>query len=153
MRAALLAVLLAACSASSTAGAAVPGSPSPSLSGSLTAPSCARTVARDASGVITTNGRFGILGDTFAGSAQVNDSFVLVMRGATLGQQISLVFVNAGSRAPASTVSYGVVAERMPNAWSDVAFKFWVKPIGFPNTCWQLRTDAGDTGLVLEIGA
>ena len=103
--------------------------------------------------MITGNGRFGIVGDTFASSAQVNDSFVLVMRGATLGQQMTVVFVNAGSRAPASSVSYGVVAERMPNAWGDFAFKLWVKPIGFPNTCWQVRTDAGDTGLVLEIGS
>src|SRR6266849_10113836 len=117
MRAVLLAVLLAACSASSTADAPPPGSPAPSRSVSATTPSCARTVTRDPSGVITGNGRFGILGDTFASSAQVNDSFVLVLRGATLGQQMTVVFVNAGSRAPASSVSYGVVAERMPNAW------------------------------------
>jgi len=153
MRAVLFAVLLAACSTSSTADAPATRSPPPSRSVNATTASCARTITRDASGVITGNGRFGILGDTFASSAQVNDSFVLVTRGATLGQQITVVFVNVGSRGPATTVSDGVVAERMPNAWGDVAFKLWVKPIGFPNTCWQVRTDAVDTDLVLEIGA
>jgi len=154
MRAIALAALISACSLASTAGSASTPSPSPTLTRQpLPSLTCARTLTRDVSGVVTANGVFGILGDTTASSGAVNDFFVMVMRGATLSQHLTVVFINVGSHGPAQSVSYGVIAERMPNAWGELMFKLYVKPIGFANSCWQIKTDAGDTGLVLEIGS
>ena len=66
---------------------------------------------------------------------------------------MTVFFDNVGSRAPASSVWYEVTAEPLANPWGNVAFRIGVKPIGFANSCWRVRTDLGDTGIVLEIGS
>lgn len=112
---------------------------------------CARTRGTDASGVITADGVIGLVGDTYASSSWV-DSWLLVRRGAALGDRIGVEFRQLGSSAPASSVSYGVPATLRQTPWGDVAFPFGVKPIGFANSCWRLFVDGSDSGIVLFVG-
>lgn len=113
---------------------------------------CPRTQATDASGVRTANGTIGIVGDTYWSSAAVNDTVLLVRRGAALGDTVGLDFRQLGSSAPASLVSYSVPATLRRTAWGEVAFPFGVKPIGFANSCWRLFVDGTDSGIVLFVG-
>lgn len=116
----------------------------------LPATGCARTRSTDASGVITVNGQTGILDRTYA-SSRDND-FVMVRRGAKLGDRVALRFDNVGNTAPATWVAYDQPAEQRQNPWGDVVFRVGVKPIGFENSCWRLIVDGTDTGLVLFVG-
>lgn len=115
-------------------------------------PGCPRTVSTDASGVTSTDGRFGMAGETYASATAVNDSFVLVRRGAAVGDQATVTFPQVGSSAPASSVWYGVTASPRQTPWGSAAFALGVKPIGFANSCWRVLIDGVDTGIVLAIG-
>lgn len=117
--------------------------------------SCPRSRGVDASGVITSDGTFGIVRDTYASSTDINGSFFMVRRGSTIGQRVDVAFQQVGSGAPASSVWYGVAAESWqtpPAGRGDVVFKLGVKPIGFVNSCWRLFVDGVDTGIVLFVG-
>lgn len=113
---------------------------------------CPRTVTVDPAGVITGDRAFGVLGDTYASWAAVNDSFVLVRRGAAAGEQVTVTFQQLGSSAPATSVWYGVSATPRQTPWGSATFTLGVKPIGFANSCWRVLVDGVDTGLVLAIG-
>ncbi len=115
------------------------------------APDCPRTRTTDATGVITSNGTIGIVGDTQMSSTAFNDFFLMVRRGANTGDRASIQFTQIGSSAPATSVSYGVGAEPSRTPWGDVAFKLGVKPIGFENSCWRLLVDGTDSGIVLFV--
>lgn len=101
--------------------------------------------------MITTNGVFGIDGETVNPSS-FYDSFYLVYRGPRAGEPLSFTFMHAGGASPAVSVSYPVAPVAHVNPWNDVAYPLAVKPIGFPRTCWHVVTDAGDTGIDLEVG-
>jgi hypothetical protein len=114
---------------------------------------CPRTRSVDPSGVITSNGFVGVLGSTLATSSDVNGRFVMVRRGAKVGDHVELVFQQIGrGTAPASSVSYGVTLDARATPWGDTAFEAGVKPIGFPNSCWRLIVDGADSGIVLFVG-
>lgn len=118
----------------------------------LPAAGCPRTRSTDASGVLTLDGQVGILDRTYASSTAVNEAFVMVRRGAAVGDRVSVEFRQIGTSAPASWVAYGVGAEPYRSPWGDAAFRLGVKPIGFANSCWRLMVNASDTGIVLRIG-
>jgi hypothetical protein len=124
------------------------------IAGRIVAPSqqagCSRTQGTDAAGVITSNGVIGLVGETYASSSA--DSWLLVRRGAALGDRVSLDFRQLGSSAPASLVTYGVPATLRQTPWGEVAFPFGAKPIGFANSCWRLFVDGADSGIVLFVG-
>lgn len=146
---AVLAVVLIACSPSSAASR----SSTPSPTATVTAPPCARTTNRDASGVVTANGMFGIIGDSFTPSATaMNDALVIVRRGATIADTMSVAFQSISAAPLETTVWYSVGASTRPNPWGDVAFTAGWKPIGRAGSCWRLFVDSSDTGLVLEVG-
>jgi hypothetical protein len=114
---------------------------------------CQPTTTRDASGVITVDGNIGIVGDTFTRSG--DGSFVILRRGAVLGEQASLQFTQIGTTAPATWVQYSSSADPQPSRtpWGDhVAFAAGWKPIAFEGSCWRLIVDGTDSGLVLEVG-
>jgi hypothetical protein len=115
---------------------------------------CRHTRGVDASGVTSVNGSVGIVGGTYgsASSVTVYDRFVMVRKGARVGDRISVAFEQIGSSAPASSVSYGVTAAPRSDPWGDSAFELGVKPIGFANSCWRLLVDGADSGIVLLIG-
>lgn len=118
----------------------------------LPASACPLTRSTDASGVLTVDGQVGILDRTYASSAAVNEAFVMVRRGAVVGDRASVEFRQVGTSAPATWVAYGVGAEPYRSPWGDAAFRLGVKPIGFANSCWRLIVNASDTGIVLRIG-
>ena len=113
---------------------------------------CEARGRRDATGVVTVDGRTGIVGSTSTFGEDMNGTFWIVRRGAALGDQLSLQFRNHGSSAPASWVAYGVSATSRPTPWGDVAFQAGWKPISFANSCWTLVVNGADTGLVLAVG-
>jgi len=148
MRAALaLALLVMGCG--SSLGATGPSeSSSPVPSGTA----CAPTTQRDSSGVITTNGVIGILGDASISSERAMYDYLVIVRRVGRGDdKIALRFDNVGSTAPASFVTYAVGARARPNPWGAFAFEAGWKPIGFAGSCWRVIADGQDTGLVLFV--
>lgn len=118
-----------------------------------TTPACQPTTTHDASGVITIDGRVGIVGDTFTRSG--DGSFLVVRRGAVAGELASLQFTQIGTTAPATWVAYSASAspQESRTPWGDaVAFPAGWKPIAFAGSCWRLIVDGTDSGLVLEVG-
>lgn len=114
---------------------------------------CRPTTTRDASGVITIDGKIGIVGETFT---HVGDgSFLILRRGALVGETASLQFTQIGATAPATWVQYSSSADPQASRtpWGDqVAFAAGWKPIGFAGSCWRLSVDGTDTGIMLEVG-
>jgi hypothetical protein len=114
---------------------------------------CQPTTTRDASGVVTVDGKFGIVGETFTPSG--DGSFLVLRRGAVLGEVASLRFTQIGTTAPATWVQYSSTADPQASRtpWGDeVAFAAGWKPIAFEGSCWRLIVDGTDSGLVLEVG-
>jgi hypothetical protein len=156
---ALFALLLAACSTASSGGAGATATPRPTSESSLTlkpaatpVAGCAPTRARDADGVITSNGRIGIVGDTFALGDLMNGGIQVVRRGAIPGDQMEVRFDQIGNTAPAKWVSYGVGAQTVATPWGNAAFPIGWKPIAFEDSCWRLIVDGADAGIVLAVG-
>ena len=115
---------------------------------------CKPTITRDASGVITVDGNIGMVGETLTHSG--DGSFLILRRGAVLGEIASLQFTQIGSSAPATWVQYSSSADPQASRtpWGDqVAFAAGWKPIAFAGSCWRLIVDGTDTGIVLEVGA
>jgi hypothetical protein len=115
---------------------------------------CPRTRSTDASGVITTSGLIGVIGDTSASSADINGKFVMVRRSSKPGDHVELVFqqVGANASAPASSVWYGGSVTSAHTPWGDGSFDAYIKPIGFPNSCWKVFVDGVDSGIILFVG-
>ena len=155
----LVALLLAACSAdgsaavgpTSTISRAPLHSPTPAPPATPVT-GCEPTRARDATGVITKDGRIGIVGETFAVGDLPSGGPHIVRRGTIPGDQISLRFDRIDITAPATKVFYGVTATALTTPWGDAAFPFGWKPIAFEDSCWRLIVDGVDTGIVLAIG-
>ena len=154
----LAGLLLAACTAD---GSAVAGPttiaptvrPSPSSGPSATpVAGCDPTRARDSSGVITRDGRIGIVGETFAVGDLLSGGPHIVRRGTIPGDQISLRFDRIDISAPATKVFYGSTATALTTPWGDAAFPFGWKPIAFEDSCWRLFVDEVDSGIVLAVG-
>ena len=140
-------MFLAACA--SPAGASGSNAPTPS---GTSAAACQPTSYRDASGVLTADGVFGVLGDTSTFSAvAMNEPLVIVHRGATEQDVLALNFSDIGNSSPASSVWYGVGAKARANPWGPFVFEAGWKPIGFAGSCWRVIADGKDTGLVLEV--
>jgi hypothetical protein len=155
---ALVALLLVACSADSTVaqpestGTKTSG-PAPTSRPSATpVAGCEPTRTRDVSGVITSDGRTGIVGDTFAVGDLLSGGPHLVRRGTIPGDQISLRFDRLDIAAPATKVFYGVTATALATPWGNAAFLLGLKPIAFEDSCWRLLVEEVDTGIVLAIG-
>lgn len=152
-------LFLAACSTAgapvahpiATASPVAPSSPTarPSPTGVA---GCAPTATRDTSGVITNDGRVGIVGETFAVGDLLNGGTHVVRRGAITGDQIAVRFDQIGRTAPATWVAYGVTAAPLATPWGDAAFMIGWKPIAFEDSCWRLVVDGVDTGIVLAVG-
>lgn len=109
--------------------------------------------------MITADGQVGILDRTDMNASALNDAFVMVRRGAAVGDRAAVEFRQIGTGAPASSVSYTVAADPRPTRpgvvatpWDGAAFKLGVKPIGFANSCWRLIVNGADSGIVLFVG-
>ena len=122
---------------------------------------CPRTLGTDAFGVITSDGTTGIIDRTYGSASAValGDAFVMVRRGSVVGENVAVEFRQIGTSAPAAWVAYTVRAEARPTPagvratpWDGAAFKLFVKPIGFADSCWRLIVDGADTGIVLQVG-
>ena len=155
----LLTLLLTACSAGGTTVARpLPTDPPASLASPAPRPSatpipgCEPTRARDHSGVITTDGRTGIVGDTFAVGDLLNGGANVVRRGTIVGDQITVRFAQIGNSAPAAWVEGVVPAAALASPWGDAAFWIGWKGIAFEDSCWRLIIDGVDTGIVLAVG-
>lgn len=155
----LLALLLAACSvdgstvAQPQATGAKTTSATPTSRPSATpVAGCEPTRTRDVSGVITSDGWTGIVGETFAVGDLLSGGPHIVRRGTIPGDQISLRFDRMDITAPATKVFYGATATALATPWGDVAFPFGWKPIAFEDSCWRLIVDDVDTGIVLAVG-
>jgi len=114
--------------------------------------SCEPTRTKDALGVVTVDGRSGIVGDAFTFGGDMNGVFLLVRRGAVVGDSIALHFEQTVGKAPATWVEYNAAASPRTTPWGDVAFKVGWKPISFADSCWRLVVDGTDTGLVVAVG-
>jgi len=122
---------------------------------------CPRTRSTDSFGVITSDGATGVIDRTYGSASAVSgsDAFTLVRRGSVVGQKVAVEFRQIGTSAPAAWVAYTVTAEARPTPagvlatpWDGAAFKLFVKPIGFADSCWRLIVDGADTGIVLQVG-
>jgi len=101
----------------------------------------------------STDGQYGIDGSTVLSASNPNDAFILVRRGTSLGDRISVELVQASTSAPATWwVSYTVSASAHRTAWGTLAFELGVKPIAFAESCWRIIADGVDTGLVIAVG-
>jgi hypothetical protein len=148
MRAALaLVMFVTACGSSlGVAGESASTSPPPS------ATTCEPTTRKDATGVITANGIFGLLGETTMSSAiAMNEPLQIVHRGAKPQDGLALRFDDIGHSSRATWVSYSVVGQDRENPWGAVTFEAGWKPISFPGSCWRVIADGEDTGLVLFV--
>jgi len=113
---------------------------------------CEPARSRDDSGVLTVDGRHGVIGDAFTHGEDMNGSFRLVRRGAVVGDRAALHFQQIGAAAPAASVDYSVTASGEKTPWGDAAFHVGWKPISFSGSCWSLVVDGVNTGLVLALG-
>lgn len=155
----LATLLLAACSAdgsavagpTSTISTTVPASPTSGPSATPVA-GCDPTRARDSSGVITKDGRIGIVGETFAVGDVRSGGTHIVRRGAIPGDRLDVRFHQIVSAAPATSVQYSVTATALTSPWGGAAFMIGWKPIAFEDSCWRLIVDGADSGIVLAIG-
>ena len=148
----LLTALLVACVSPT---AASPATPAPTRAPTPTrapAGACEPTRSHDAAGVITLDGRLGIVGDTSTFGGDMNGGFWLVRSGAVVGDRVALAFEQIGSTAPATSVHYGVTASSRKTPWGDAAFSVGWKPISFSDSCWSLVVDGVTTGIVLGVG-
>ena len=114
--------------------------------------SCEPSRAKDALGVITTDGRFGIVGDAFTFGEDMNGAFWLVRKGAMVQDSVALHFVQTSGKAPTTWVEYNAAASTRTTPWGDVAFKVGWKPISFSDSCWRVVVDGIETGLVVAVG-
>ena len=114
--------------------------------------SCEPTRTKDALGVTTTDGRFGIVGDPFTFGEDMNGAFWLVRKGAMVQDSIALHFVQTSGKAPMTWVEYNAAASPHSTTWGDVAFKVGWKPISFSDSCWRVVVDGIETGLVVAVG-
>jgi hypothetical protein len=150
-------VLLAACSvADSSVGNPISSpsttsSPAPKAA-ATPAGGCEPTRSQDATGVMTSDGRIGIVGETFALGDLLNGGTNVVRRAAITGDRVNVRFDQIGGTAPATWVAYGVTATPLATPWGDAVFKIGWKPIAFEDSCWRLIVDGADTGIVLAIG-
>jgi hypothetical protein len=151
----VFALLLMACvdpaiSRATPAPAKTPGiTPTPTREIAL---SCEPTRTKDALGVITTDGRFGIVGDAFTFGEDMGGAFWLVRKGAVVEDSVALHFVQTSGRAPTTWVEYNAAASPRTTPWGDVAFKVGWKPISFSDSCWRVVVDGIETGLVVAVG-
>ena len=120
---------------------------------------CQWTRITDQWGVITVDGKTGILDRTYASAADVNGGWVMVRRGTAVGERISVRFDQIGTSAPAKWVAYEDLAEPRPTQpgiaatpWDGAAFTLGHKPVAFDNSCWRLIVNGADTGIVLFVG-
>ncbi len=112
---------------------------------------CHPTNSRDATGIVTIDGQYGIEGSTVLSASGPNDAFILVRRGASLADRVAVDLVRIAGDAP-TAVSYAVRVSAHRTAWGSLAFSLGVKPIAFADSCWRLIVDGTDTGLVLAVG-
>lgn len=148
MRGALVLMLLVTACAPSL-GATGSNAPTPSATSATT---CQPTSSRDAAGVLTANGVYGVLGDTSIASViAMNEPLVIVHKGAKEQDTLALHFNSVGNSSPATSVSYSVVGRARVSPWGAVAFEAGWKPIGFAGSCWRVIADGEDTGLVLFV--
>ena len=143
-----LAALLVACT---SPAAASHGAPTPTATRAPAA-TCEPTRTHDAAGVVTLDGRLGIVGDTSTFGGDMNGGFWLVRSGAVVGDRVALQFEQIGSSAPATWVAYGVTASSRTTPWGDAACSVGWKPISFSDSCWSLVVDGVNTGIVLAVG-
>ena len=69
---------------------------------------CEPTSSRDAVGVLTANGVFGVIGDTSTFSAvAMNERLVIVHKGAKEQDTLALQFNSVGNSSPATSVRHG----------------------------------------------
>jgi hypothetical protein len=154
---ALLGVLLLACVSPAPGSHTTPTptiaavSPTPTATGPLVL-TCEPTRSRDATGVITADGRYGVVGETFTFGEDMNGTFSLVRRGAIAGDRVALHFQQVGASAPATWVEYSASASDQQTPWGNTVFRVGWKPISFAGSCWKLVVDGEDTGLVLALG-
>ena len=151
-----LSLVLGACGSSASPGSA--GSPTATASSKTASPSsssassCQPTTTRDASGVITVDGKIGVVGETSTPAATAMDEPLLIVRRGTVERdRVALRFQNLESSAPAAWVDYGVTAHPRPSPWGAFTFEAGWKPIGFADSCWRLVVDGTDSGLVLHV--
>jgi len=151
MRAALfLTACLVACAPAPLGAQSSP--PTASASAPLSPGSCQPTSSRDAAGVLTANGTYGVLGDTSMFSAiAMNEPLVIVHRDAKAQDGLALRFEDIGHSSPATWVEYSVVARDRQTPWGAFAFEAGWKPIGFAGSCWRVIANGEDTGLVLFV--
>ena len=153
----LLSVLLFGCVSPTVASPSTPAStlavvtPTPTLTGALVL-ACEPTRSRDAAGVITVDGRHGVVGETFTFGEDMNGTFWLVRKGAIVGDSVALRFDKIGASAPATWVAYGVSASDQQTPWGTAAFRVGWKPISSKGSCWRLAVDGVETGIVLALG-
>ena len=141
-----LAALLLCCSPSSAATRPTDHPTAAAVSG------CHPTTSVDASGVITSDGATGIVGETSTDPGQApNGTFKIVRRGAHVGDVIQAGFEQIGTSAPATSVWYGISASTFDDRWGAGVFVAGWKPIGFVGSCWRLLVNGSDTGIVLEV--
>ena len=150
----VFALLLVTC-VDPTISRATPAAATPAITPTPTreiALSCEPSRAKDALGVITTDGRFGIVGDPFTFGEDMNGAFWLVRKGAMVQDSVALHFVQTSGKAPTTWVEYNAAASPRTTPWGDVAFKVGWKPISFSDSCWRVVVDGIETGLVVAVG-
>jgi hypothetical protein len=150
----VFALLLVTC-VDPTISRATPAPATPAITPTPTreiALSCEPTRTEDALGVITTYGRFGIVGDAFTFGEDMNGAFWLVRKGAVAEDSVALHFVQTSGKAPTTWVEYNAAAASRTTPWGDVAFKVGWKPISFSDSCWRVVVDGIETGLVVAVG-
>lgn len=82
--------------------------PTPTATGS-----CQPTTSRDSSGVLTVDGKVGVIGETLTRSGE--GSILVVRRGTIVGDLASLQFTQIGTSAPATWVQYSSAATEQPS--------------------------------------
>ena len=150
----VFALLLVTC-VDSTISRATPAAATPAITPTPTreiALSCEPSRTKDALGVITTDGRIGIVGDAFTFGEDMNGAFWLVRKGAMVQDSVALHFVQTSGKAPMTWVEYNAAASPHTTPWGDVAFKVGWKPISFSDSCWRVVVDGMETGLVVAVG-
>lgn len=150
----LLALLLVACSSAAEPPAASDGagiSPAPDVGGYVNG-ECHATATKDAFGVFTTSGRFGV--EVSTGRFQRStEPFRVVWHAGALGTTLAIAAERLGPDASPRWVYWDVEPVAQKTHWGDVLYLTDIKSIAQSGGCWRLRPrdEPSESGVVVVL--
>jgi hypothetical protein len=111
---------------------------------------CRPTTMRDAAGVLTTTGQFGLIGSA---SPSESDQITVVWRNGGINEYLEVTAFGLDPATESTWVQWPAMGSKSATPWGDVGYLVGLKPIGRPGTCWRLVPIGSrmEDGVVIEV--